>query len=59
VSDFGLSRALGVGQTHQSTRTVGTVTHVAPELLLAGKLSPKSDVYAFGERLVCEGGVRG
>jgi serine/threonine protein kinase len=49
VSDFGLSRALGVNQTHQSTRTVGTVTHVPPELLLQGKLSHKADVYAFGE----------
>jgi serine/threonine protein kinase len=49
ISDFGLSRALGAGQTHQSTRTVGTVTHVPPELLLSGKLSAKADVYALGE----------
>ncbi|KAI8469751.1 MAG: kinase-like domain-containing protein [Monoraphidium minutum] len=48
VSDFGLSRALGFGQTHQSTRTVGTVTHMPPELLLTGKLSLRGDVFAFG-----------
>jgi hypothetical protein len=29
LSDFGLSRALAAGQTHASTRTVGTVTHCA------------------------------
>ncbi|KAI8466992.1 MAG: hypothetical protein J3K34DRAFT_524069 [Monoraphidium minutum] len=48
VADFGLSRMLKVGQTHRSTRTVGTVTHMPPELLRLGKLSPAGDVYAFG-----------
>ncbi|GBF92133.1 kinase [Raphidocelis subcapitata] len=47
VADFGLSRMLKVGQTHRSTRTVGTVTHMPPELLRLGKLSPAGDVYAF------------
>ena len=27
---------------------VGTVTHMAPELLAGGKMSPAADVYAFG-----------
>lgn len=48
VADFGLSRTLQLGQTHLSTQTHGTVTHMPPELLASGKLSPASDVYAFG-----------
>lgn len=48
VSDFGLSRSLNNGQTHRSTRTVGTVSHMPPELLRVGKKSPAGDVYAFG-----------
>eukprot|EP00798_Chlamydomonas_sp_ICE-L_P018287 gene18287-24745_t len=48
VADFGLSRALAEDQTHLSTRTMGTVSHTAPELLRSGKLSPAADVYAFG-----------
>ncbi len=35
-------------QTHHSTRTAGTVSHMAPEVLRAGKQSPAADVYAFG-----------
>lgn len=48
VADFGLSRALREGETHRSTRTVGTLTHMSPELLRAGKMMPAGDVYAFG-----------
>ena len=59
VADFGLSRTLKVGQTHRSTRTVGTVTHMPPELLRLGKLSPAGDVYAFGIILWCACGWAG
>ncbi|KIY95200.1 hypothetical protein MNEG_12761 [Monoraphidium neglectum] len=48
VTDFGLSRMMGEGQTHRSTRTVGTITHMPPELLRFGQLSAAGDVYAFG-----------
>lgn len=48
VADFGLSRALKDDETHRSTRTTGTVTHMPPELLRSGKLMPAGDVYAFG-----------
>eukprot|EP00882_Tetradesmus_deserticola_P028491 GHRQ01031745.1.p1 GENE.GHRQ01031745.1~~GHRQ01031745.1.p1 ORF type:complete len:297 (+),score=127.30 GHRQ01031745.1:3-893(+) len=48
VTDFGLSRALGSGQTHRSTHTLGTVSHMAPELLRFGKMSPAVDVFSFG-----------
>lgn len=48
VTDFGLSRALASGQTHRSTHTLGTVSHMAPELLRFGKMSPAVDVFSFG-----------
>lgn len=48
VGDFGISRALTEGRTHLSTQTVGTVTHMSPELLAKGRLGPQVDVYSFG-----------
>ena len=48
VSDFGMSARLTSEETHISNVHSGTVTHMAPEILLAGKLSKSADVYAFG-----------
>eukprot|EP00878_Enallax_costatus_P021947 GHUV01023262.1.p1 GENE.GHUV01023262.1~~GHUV01023262.1.p1 ORF type:complete len:315 (+),score=85.65 GHUV01023262.1:600-1544(+) len=48
IADFGLSRALAYGQSHLSTRRHGTVTHMPPEMLVAGKLTPAADVYSYG-----------
>ncbi|KAI8463568.1 MAG: kinase-like domain-containing protein [Monoraphidium minutum] len=48
VSDFGLSRALTPGVTNRTTNTCGTLTHMAPERLIKGKMSAAGDVYAFG-----------
>ena len=49
VADFGMSRTFHTWQTtHKSTTHYGTLTHVPPELLSHGKLSPKADMYAFG-----------
>jgi hypothetical protein len=48
ISDFGLSRAMGSAVSHLSTNTVGTVTHMPPELLCSGQLRPAADVYSFG-----------
>lgn len=49
VADFGLSRIFNNwSATHKSTRNYGTITHVPPELLADGKLTPSGDVYAFG-----------
>lgn len=50
---FGLSRALVTGQTHRSTHSLGTVSHMAPELLRFGKMSPAVDVFAFGIMSEC------
>ncbi|KAK9755232.1 hypothetical protein RND81_01G011500 [Saponaria officinalis] len=49
LSDFGLAR-LGPadGYSHVSTSVVGTVGYAAPEYVLTGKLTAKSDVWSFG-----------
>ncbi|KAJ9533239.1 hypothetical protein QJQ45_018342 [Haematococcus lacustris] len=47
VADFGLARVLK-DSNHIKTQTFGTVTHMPPELLAKGTLSPSSDVYAVG-----------
>ncbi|XP_042412268.1 proline-rich receptor-like protein kinase PERK2 [Zingiber officinale] len=52
VSDFGLAKFQGEGDTHVSTRVVGTFGYVAPEYAVSGKLSDKSDVFSFGVMLL-------
>ncbi|GAV82192.1 Pkinase domain-containing protein [Cephalotus follicularis] len=47
LSDFGLAVADG-GQNKNNIKLSGTLGYVAPEYLLDGKLTDKSDVYAFG-----------
>eukprot|EP00803_Ostreobium_quekettii_P002933 evm.model.scf_229.13 EVM.evm.TU.scf_229.13 scf_229:112858-115029(+) len=47
VGDFGLSRFLAE-ESHIQTFTCGTVTHMPPELLKGGVLTPAADVYSFG-----------
>lgn len=49
VADFGMSRKFNRwSRTHKSTGKYGTLTHVPPEMLCDGQLSPSADVYAFG-----------
>lgn len=47
VIDFGLSRHVTMG-SYVHTRTMGTVTHMSPEMLRDGHMSYNGDVYAFG-----------
>ncbi|CAH1435017.1 unnamed protein product [Lactuca virosa] len=47
LSDFGLAITGGV-QGKNNIKLSGTLGYVAPEYLLDGKLTDKSDVYAFG-----------
>jgi hypothetical protein len=42
------ARSLTAGQSHRSTRTLGTFNRAPPELLRLGRLSPSCDVYAYG-----------
>ncbi|XP_042510272.1 probable receptor-like protein kinase At1g80640 isoform X2 [Macadamia integrifolia] len=46
IADFGL--AVGGAQNKNNIKLSGTLGYVAPEYLLDGKLTEKSDVYAFG-----------
>ncbi|KAG1672491.1 hypothetical protein FOA52_002799 [Chlamydomonas sp. UWO 241] len=48
VADFGLSVKMDHMQTHLSNMFQGTMTHMAPEILLDGRVSKAADVYAFG-----------
>src|SRR3954451_12423046 len=47
IGDYGLSKAITVGQTSQQTVTVGTVHYMAPEIG-AGKYDRSIDIYALG-----------
>jgi hypothetical protein len=49
VSDFGLALHMGADATHVSSTHGGTVTHMAPELLLAARASKASDVYSVSQ----------
>ncbi|KAL0857187.1 hypothetical protein Bca101_062341 [Brassica carinata] len=49
LSDFGLAKVGPTGgETHVSTRVMGTYGYCAPEYALTGQLTVKSDVYSFG-----------
>ncbi|KAF8065921.1 MRE11 [Scenedesmus sp. PABB004] len=48
ISDLGLSRIIKQHSTHRTTNTVGTLSHMSPELLRYGRLSPAVDIFAFG-----------
>ncbi|GFP82162.1 serine/threonine-protein kinase at5g01020 [Phtheirospermum japonicum] len=49
LSDFGLARMGPTGdQTHVSTRVMGTYGYAAPEYVMTGHLTARSDVYGFG-----------
>ncbi len=50
VADFGLARAFDANTAHTATGGVliGTVSYLAPELIVNGKADPRSDVYAAG-----------
>ncbi|KAI4365063.1 hypothetical protein MLD38_021083 [Melastoma candidum] len=49
VSDFGMARLFEYDQTQANTsRIMGTYGYMAPEYVVQGHFSPKSDVFSFG-----------
>ncbi|KAF3454654.1 hypothetical protein FNV43_RR05102 [Rhamnella rubrinervis] len=52
LGDFGLARLYDHGSEPQTTRVVGTVGYLAPELARTGKATTSSDVFAFGTFLL-------
>ncbi len=53
VADFGLARAVSSETQHTATQGVliGTVSYLAPELVLEGRADARADVYAAGVML--------
>ncbi|XP_038697356.1 L-type lectin-domain containing receptor kinase S.4-like [Tripterygium wilfordii] len=52
LGDFGLARLYEHGSHPDTTRVVGTLGYLAPELPRTGKATERSDVYAFGAVLL-------
>ncbi|PIN14157.1 Serine/threonine protein kinase [Handroanthus impetiginosus] len=48
VSDFGLAKLLGDEESHITTIVAGTFGYLAPEYMLSGRATEKTDVYSFG-----------
>jgi serine/threonine-protein kinase len=53
VADFGLAKAVTTDTQHTATSGVliGTVSYLAPELVVDGRADPRADVYAAGVML--------
>nr|AKV93696.1 clade XI lectin receptor kinase [Nicotiana benthamiana] len=52
LGDFGLARLYEHGSNPCTTRVVGTLGYLAPELPRTGRATEKSDVFAFGALLL-------
>ncbi|THG00547.1 hypothetical protein TEA_024374 [Camellia sinensis var. sinensis] len=52
VSDFGIAKLLGVGESIAQTRTIATFGYIAPEYGQEGLVSTKCDVYSYGIMLM-------
>lgn len=52
VGDFGLAKLYEHGAVPSTTRVVGTLGYLAPELTRTGKPTTSSDVFAFGALLL-------
>ncbi|KAK3138265.1 hypothetical protein QOZ80_5AG0366590 [Eleusine coracana subsp. coracana] len=52
VSDFGMARIQAGGDTHVSTRVMGTFGYLAPEYATSGRVTDRTDVYSFGVLLL-------
>ncbi|XWS63421.1 hypothetical protein CRYUN_Cryun06bG0095700 [Craigia yunnanensis] len=48
LGDFGLARMYNHGELASTTRVVGTVGYMAPEVIRTGRASTQTDVFCFG-----------
>ncbi|KAM4078971.1 hypothetical protein ACB094_09G080700 [Castanea mollissima] len=48
LGDFGLARLFDHDKLSHTTKVVGTIGYIAPELARTGKVSTSSDVFAYG-----------
>ncbi|XP_059659076.1 L-type lectin-domain containing receptor kinase VII.1 [Cornus florida] len=48
LGDFGLARIHGHGEVATTTKVVGTVGYLAPEVFRSGRASAQTDVFGFG-----------
>ncbi|KAL8048590.1 hypothetical protein ABFX02_07G075900 [Erythranthe guttata] len=48
VSDFGISKLMGEGESSVHTNTLATMGYIAPEYGLEGLVSTRCDVYSYG-----------
>ncbi|XP_011027823.1 PREDICTED: L-type lectin-domain containing receptor kinase VII.1-like isoform X1 [Populus euphratica] len=48
LGDFGLARVHGHGQVPSTTRVVGTIGYMAPEVIRSGRASAQTDMFGFG-----------
>ena len=48
LGDFGLARMYNHGELASTTRVVGTVGYMAPEVIRTGSVSTQTDVFCFG-----------
>ncbi|MBN1965026.1 MAG: serine/threonine protein kinase, partial [Anaerolineae bacterium] len=51
ITDFGIARILSDTSTLTMDMSVGTPHYMSPEQILAGEITPATDVYAFGVML--------
>ncbi|KAG8365552.1 hypothetical protein BUALT_Bualt18G0116900 [Buddleja alternifolia] len=52
VSDFGIAKLLGGGESISHTETLATLGYMAPEYGLEGLVSTRCDVYSYGIMLI-------
>ncbi|KAG8365053.1 hypothetical protein BUALT_Bualt18G0063000 [Buddleja alternifolia] len=52
VSDFGIAKFLGEGESISRTETLATLGYMAPEYGLEGLVSTRCDVYSYGITLI-------
>ncbi|KAL2501077.1 putative LRR receptor-like serine/threonine-protein kinase [Forsythia ovata] len=52
LSDFGIAKLLGEGESNAHTTTMGTLGYIAPEYGLEGSVSIRCDVYSYGIMLI-------